>query len=79
MDQELFSRFTKCAVDTLSVDATKVKPEASFADDLDADSLDLVELVMALEEEFGIEVPEEELENVKTVGQPFALVTSKIS
>ena len=79
MDQELFARFTKCAVDTLSVDASKVTPDASFADDLDADSLDLVELVMALEEEFGIEVPEEELENVKTVGQAFALVTNKIS
>jgi acyl carrier protein len=63
----------------LSVDAAKVTPDASFADDLDADSLDLVELVMALEEEFGIVVPEEELENVKTVGQAFALVTNKIS
>ena len=63
----------------MSVDAAKVTPDASFADDLDADSLDLVELVMALEEEFGIEVPEEELENVKTVGQAFALVTNKIS
>lgn len=79
MDQALFTRFVKCAVDTLSVEASQVTPEANFADDLDADSLDVVELVMALEEEFGIEVPEEELENVKTVGQAFALVTNKIS
>ena len=49
MDQELFSRFVKCAVETLSVDASQVVPTANFADDLDADSLDVVELVMALE------------------------------
>ena len=49
MSQELFVRFTKCAVEVLSVDASKITPEASFGDDLDADSLDLVELVIALE------------------------------
>lgn len=78
MDQELFERFRKCAVEVLSVDADKVVPEAKFGDDLDADSLDLVELVMALEEEFGIEVPEEDLEGVETVGHAFDLVTSKL-
>ena len=78
MSQELFDRFKKCAVDVLSVDASKITPEASFGDDLDADSLDLVELVMALEEEFGIEVPEEELEGVETVGQAYELVTGKL-
>ena len=78
MDQELFARFRKCAVEVLSVDEDKVVPEAKFGDDLDADSLDLVELVMALEEEFGVEVPEEDLEGVETVGQAFDLVTSKI-
>jgi len=74
-----WERFRKCAVDVLSVDADKVVPEALFGDDLDADSLDLVELVMALEEEFDITVPEEELEGVKTVGQAFELVTGKLS
>ena len=69
MDQELFARFRKCAVEVLSVSADQVVPEARFGDDLDADSLDLVELVMALEEEFDISVPEEELEGVETVGQ----------
>ena len=54
MNEELFARFRKCAVDVLSVDADKVTLEASFGDDLDADSLDLVELVMALEEEFNV-------------------------
>ena len=78
MDQELFARFRKCAVEVLSVDEGKVVPEAKFGDDLDADSLDLVELVMALEEEFGVEVPEEDLEGVETVGQAFDLVTSKL-
>jgi acyl carrier protein len=78
MSQELFVRFTKCAVDVLSVDASKITLEASFGDDLDADSLDLVELVMALEEEFGIELPESDLEGVDTVGKAFALVTSKV-
>ncbi|MGD9702457.1 MAG: acyl carrier protein [Acidimicrobiia bacterium] len=78
MDQELFARFRKCAVEVLSVDEGKVVPEAKFGDDLDADSLDLVELVMALEEEFGVEVPEEDLEGVETVGQAYDLVTSKL-
>jgi acyl carrier protein len=78
VDQELFARFKKCAVEVLSVDESKVVPEASFGDDLDADSLDLVELVMALEEEFGVEVPEEELEGVTTVGHAFDLVVGKL-
>ena len=78
MDQELFSRFKKCAVEVLSVTEDKVVPDAKFGDDLDADSLDLVELVMALEEEFGIEVPEEELEGVETVGQAYELVAGKL-
>lgn len=78
MDQQLFDRFKKCAVEVLSVDASKITLEANFGDDLDADSLDLVELVMALEEEFGIEVPESELEGVDTIGKAFDLVTSKV-
>ena len=78
MDQELFARFQKCAVEVLSVSVDQVKPDAKFGDDLDADSLDLVELVMALEEEFGVEVPEEELEGIETVGQAYELVTAKL-
>jgi acyl carrier protein len=78
VDQELFKRFKRCAVEVLSVSEDKVVPEAKFGDDLDADSLDLVELVMALEEEFDISVPEEELEGVETVAQAYELVTSKL-
>ncbi len=73
-----FERFVKCAVETLSVEASQVTREATFAEDLDADSLDVVELVMALEEEFDITVPEEELAEVKTVGQAFDIISSKI-
>jgi acyl carrier protein len=75
---ELYERFRKCAVEVLSVEPSQVVPEAKFGDDLDADSLDLVELIMALEEEFTIEVPEEDLEGVQTVGQAFDLVKSKL-
>jgi acyl carrier protein len=78
VDQELFARFKKCAVEVLSVDESAVVYEAKFGDDLDADSLDLVELVMALEEEFGVEVPEEDLEGVETVGQAYDLVVGKL-
>ncbi|MGZ0230545.1 MAG: acyl carrier protein, partial [Acidimicrobiales bacterium] len=69
MNEELFSRFQKCAVEVLSVETAQVTMEASFADDLDADSLDLVELVMALEEEFDVTVEEDELEGIETIGQ----------
>jgi acyl carrier protein len=78
VDQELFARFQKCAVDVLSVDVDKVTPDASFADDLDADSLDLVELVMALEEEFDVTVPEDELDGITTVRQAYDLVVNKL-
>jgi acyl carrier protein len=55
-------------VEQLGVDPERVKIEASFIDDLGADSLDIVELVMAMEEEFGIEIPDEDAEKLKTVG-----------
>ncbi len=75
---DTLDRFRKCAVEVLSVDESAVVPDASFADDLDADSLDLVELVMALEEEFDISVEEEELEGVAKVSDAVALVDSKL-
>jgi acyl carrier protein len=75
---EAFDKFKQCAVEVLQVAPDKVTPEASFANDLDADSLDLVELVMALEEQFDITVDESELEGVETVGQAFNLVSSKL-
>jgi acyl carrier protein len=60
-------RVKSIIVEQLGVDAEEVKPEASFVDDLGADSLDTVELIMAFEEEFGIEIPDDEAEKIKTV------------
>lgn len=80
MDRDAaFEKFKSCAVEVLQVQADQVVPDAKFGDDLDADSLDLVELVMALEESFDITVDESELEGVQTVGQAFDLVMSKAS
>lgn len=73
-----FEKFKACAVEILAVSPDQVTMEAKFADDLDADSLDLVELVMALEEEFGVEVPEGEVEEIKTVGQAYDLIVGKL-
>ena len=78
MSDNNFARFQKCAVEVLSVEEAQVTPEANFADDLDADSLDLVELVMALEEEFSVTVEEEELEGIETIQSAFELITSKL-
>ncbi len=78
MSDDNFARFVKVAVDVLSVEEDKVKMEASFADDLDADSLDLVELVMGLEEEFDVSVEEDELEGIDTVKGAYELVTNKL-
>ena len=78
MADDTFETFKKCAVEVLQVSPEQIKLEAKFGDDLDADSLDLVELVMALEDAFDISVPEEELQGVETVGQAFDLVSSKI-
>mgnify|MGYP001158554772 FL=1 len=78
MNDDNFEKFRKCAVDVLAVEPDQVTMEASFADDLDADSLDLVELVMALEEEFGVSVEEEELENITTIGGAYELITGKL-
>jgi acyl carrier protein len=78
VSDDQFARFQKCAVEVLSVEEAAVTKEASFADDLDADSLDLVELIMALEEEFDVTVEEEELEGIAKVGQAYDLVVGKL-
>jgi acyl carrier protein len=62
-----FEEVKKIVAEQLGVDEAEVKPEASFANDLGADSLDTVELVMALEEKFGVEIPDEEAEKIVTV------------
>lgn len=74
---ELAERVKTIIVDQLGVDAGEVTPEASFIDDLGADSLDTVELVMAFEEEFGIEIPDQDAEKLVTVGKAIEYLQSK--
>ena len=66
-------------VEQLGVNREEITPEASFIDDLGADSLDTVELVMALEEEFGLEIPDEEAEKISTVGLAIDYIKNKTS
>lgn len=67
-DEAILKRITAIIVDQLGLEEEEVKMEASFIDDLGADSLDLVELIMALEEEFGTDIPDEDAEQINTVG-----------
>ncbi|MFH1710631.1 MAG: acyl carrier protein [bacterium] len=77
MDEaKAFEQVKKVVVDQLGVSEDEVTKEASFVDDLGADSLDTVELVMALEEAFGIEIPDEEAEKIKTVGDTVNYILS---
>jgi acyl carrier protein len=74
---DVYDRVKKIIVDRLGVDEEKVKPEASFKDDLGADSLDVVELVMELEDEFDLEISDEEAENINKVGEVVAYIESQ--
>jgi acyl carrier protein len=76
--QEIEERVRKVLADQLSREESEVTLEARFEEDLDADSLDLVEAVLALEENLGVDIPEEEMESVKTVGQAVDLVSRKL-
>ena len=79
MDQEAaFEKFRNCAVEVLQVPAEKVTREARFGDDLDADSLDLVELVMSFEEEFSIEIPDSDAEKQLTVGDVVKYIEQRV-
>lgn len=69
MNEDIFEKVKAIVVTNLEVEPDAVKPEASFANDLGADSLDTVELVMALEEAFDIEIPDEVAEQIDTVGK----------
>jgi acyl carrier protein len=71
-------RISEIIVELLGVDAAKVVPEASFREDLEADSLDLVELIMAFEEEFGSEISDEEAQKITTVGEAIEYVKTRM-
>ena len=74
---ELLQKIKEIVADKLSISEDQVTEEASFIDDLGADSLDTVELVMALEEEFGIEIPDEDAEKMGTVGEAIKYIEEK--
>ena len=74
---ETADRVKKIVVEHLGVEAEKVTEDASFIDDLGADSLDIVELVMAFEEEFNVEIPDDAAETIQTVGDAIALLASE--
>lgn len=76
---EISERLTGVLVSELGLDADKIKDEAHFEEDLDVDSLGVVELLMALEDEFDVKIPDEEAESIMTVGQAVDLVTKKLS
>ncbi len=74
----VFEKVRDIIVDQLDVDEDKVKMEASITEDLGADSLDVVDLVMSLEEEFDVEIPDEQVENIKTVGDIVKFIEENI-
>jgi acyl carrier protein len=76
---EILKTVTRIVSEQLEVDLEKVSSESNFANDLGADSLDTVELVMALEEEFNIEIPDEDAENITTVGSAVEYIEAQVA
>uniref|UniRef100_A0A7V4A0L0 Acyl carrier protein n=1 Tax=Thermus tengchongensis TaxID=1214928 RepID=A0A7V4A0L0_9DEIN len=77
-EQEIFEKVKAVIVDKLSVEPEKVTLEARFIEDLGADSLDTVELIMGLEDEFGLEISDEDAEKIRTVKDAVAYIQSKL-
>ncbi|MHB1361406.1 MAG: acyl carrier protein [Thermoleophilia bacterium] len=74
--EEIFDQIKAMLVDQLGVDEEDVKLEASFQDDLDADSLDLVELIMEMEDKFGVKISDEEAQNIRTVNEAVEFISA---
>ncbi len=79
MSDEIYDKVKDIIAEKLTVDENKLAPETSFVDDLDADSLDIVELIMALEEEFGIEISDEDAERITTVKDVVDYIGNKLA
>jgi acyl carrier protein len=79
MAEANFEKFRSLIAEQLGVDVEKVTPEASFTEDLQADSLDLVEMVMAFEEEYGMEISDDDAQKLRTVGDAWNYVKDKVS
>ncbi|MCM1982764.1 acyl carrier protein [Lyngbya confervoides] len=79
MNEEIFEKVKSIVAEQLSVEESQVTPEANFQNDLNADSLDVVEMVMALEESFDIEIPDEAAEEIKTVQDAVTYISGKVS
>jgi acyl carrier protein len=79
MSADILEKVKKIVAEQLEVDEKEVTPEANFANDLNADSLDVVELVMALEEEFEIEIPDEDAEKITTVQEAVNYIDSQVT
>ncbi len=78
MSDDISSKVKKIVADHLGIDEAKIEDESSFIDDLGADSLDTVELVMAFEEEFGIEIPDEAAETIQSFGDAVKFITEAV-
>ena len=78
MSADIDSRLMRILVEELDLEEEKLHPDANFEEDLDVDSLGVVELLMALEDEFGVEIPDEEAEQITTVGEAGALIRAKL-
>ncbi|HIR17921.1 MAG TPA: acyl carrier protein [Candidatus Caccocola faecigallinarum] len=76
--EEVQQKLKEIVMDRLNAEEDQIKPEASFVEDLGADSLDIVELIMGIEEEFDIEIPDEDAEKLTTVGEAMAYVKTKL-
>ena len=76
---ELATRMTAVLVGELGLDEEKITEDANFEEDLEVDSLGVVELLMALEDEFGVKIPDEDAENIHTVGQAIDMVQAKLT
>ena len=76
--EEVQAKLKEIVMDRLIAEEEQIKPEASFVEDLGADSLDIVELIMGIEEEFDIEIPDEDAEKLTTVGEAMSYVKAKL-